>query len=411
MPIRATLKVYSYRKTKKGYPIKIYVTGYGKEKPIPLNRFTEEKSISEIKGNLKRKLAEREVNLMKEVDYCNDNNLSFSDSLEVISNGITDKTIQIAVLEEQLRKLKGDTGARLFDFWDEFKADLIAQGKSTKAYDDARSEFEKFTGTNIRINDISYELLKKFKTKKYYDGAKDGGIATYLRKIKTVFLEAQRMESLGVKSGNPFKGVIPEAVGSKIVELSRDELNKIKEFEPSKFSSPKNAAVMIRRRDIWLFQLYIGGHDFIDVALLENSNIKNGRIRFRRYKNRSKKDGGPLVDNIIIPEAMAIIKKHGNKNGRLFPFITDPHHETAYEGYRRNTNRALKKISEQCGLENVMKTKSPRYIFKTWAGEAQCDFLTTKQVQGQKIPDVSMRYQAALSHDLVDEVIRKTIYR
>ncbi len=422
MAINAIIKLDKRNITKKGYPIKMFVVGYGRDQFLSLKnkRYSFEENWMDglLRSHpdyrlLNSELINRESELLKEIDYCNDNNLTFQESLEVFRNGIVDKELKIALLEKQLRELKGDSGTMLFEFWDKFMDELKSEGKSTKAYDDARAQLSNYLiGQDIRINDITYEFLKKFKQYKYQNGCNDGGLATYLRKIKTVFLEAQKRDSLNIKPGNPFKGSIPETLTSENVELSRKEFKKFKKYEPSKFSSEVNKLKMLRKIQLWNFQVLIGGHDFIDLATLEWSNIKNGRIRFRRRKNRSKKGGGPLVDNIILPEALNIIQKYGTKNGkRVFAFIPDPKIETDYADYRKNFNRALRKISQDLEFEHIMKTKSPRYIFRTWAGEERCDFLSTKQVQGQTIPDVSMRYQSSLSNELVANVICKTIYQ
>lgn len=403
--ITANLILDTRTRAKKGHPVKILVSGYSRTRMTGTGIYSDKDywinglipKHPQHKTYLKRQSA-----LIQEVEYCNEKRLSFEDSLEVIKNGV--RTSEISILERRLEELKRDTPkALLFDFWKTRMLELTKEGKSVRAHIGAFNQFSKFLTPDFQLNSISYETLRDFRNFKYTEGCNNGGIATYMRTLRTIFLEAQRRESLNVKQGNPFRGAIPETVTRENVQLSKDEFKRILSFVPNKNSNPEHAFIMMRRVYVWLFQLYIGGHDFVDVARLTDKNIKNGRVIFKRHKNRNKKGGGLTVNNILIPKALEILEEFGSKKGRLFPFIP----LDGYEGYRKNTNRALKNISEQLELEHVIRSKSPRYIFNQWAKDSGCDFLSLKQVQGQKVPDVSMRYSSSLKNEMVDEVIKR----
>jgi hypothetical protein len=403
--ISASIKLDKRTESKKGYPIKICVTGYAQRKWLTLGMFCH---IEQWNNGLSPKhphyknVIQRQSQLLKEVEHCHNNRLTFHQSVDVISNGIQDKLTEIAILEKKLAALKQDAPqAQLFPFWDKRIQELTNEGKTVRGHLGAFKQFADFLPDDFAINDITYELLMDFRNHKYSQNCNNGGIATYLKRLKTIYLEAQRRESLSIKQGNPFKGAIPETVTRENIKLSKEELTKLRQFVPNKNTSQDNAFIMMRRVYVWLFQLYIGGHDMVDVARLTDKNIKNGRITFKRYKNRNK--GGATVDNILIPEALEILNEFASDKGRLFPFIPLDN----YEGYRKNTNRALNKISGQLELEHILRSKSPRYIFKQWATDKGCDFLATKQVQGQTVQDVSMRYLSGINTDLVDAVIFK----
>ena len=58
---------------------------------------------------------------------------------------------------------------------------------------------------------------------------------------------------------------------------------------------------------------------------------------------------------------MEIINEYGTPNkDRVFSFIPDPKDEVSYAHYINNTRRALRKISEQLELNDIMLTKSPK---------------------------------------------------
>lgn len=407
------------RPTKRGYPIKILVVNNGK-KHIPLKEYTDLKHWANDKllrshpefNRLNEVLLKREVRLLKEVDYCNEHGYGIEDSVKLITAGLEDKESRIAQLKSELRSLQGDTRTMLFGFWDQYMKERESVKKSTRAFEQTKNQLQDFTlGVDMAINDITYEFLNDFSTYKLQNGCESGGLSFYLRTFRTVYLAAQKRESLGIKSVNPFKGLIEEGVTKEPVEMTKKELAKWRKFTPHKYTTEKSQYLVLRRRDIWLFQFYIGGHDFVDIAKLEwKKNIRNGRIRFKRYKNRRHPAGGPTVDNKLFPEAMAIIKKYGTKDReRVFSFIPDPMDKESYEHYINNTRRALRKISQQIELTDVMKTKSTRYIFKTWADQMQLHDPSIKQIMGHADQKVSSRYGARLPNSVVDPILKKVI--
>ncbi|WP_036383945.1 phage integrase SAM-like domain-containing protein [Muricauda sp. MAR_2010_75] len=421
MATKAEIILDTRRETSKGYPIKIRIYNDGR-KYLSLKEYSSIEHWGDnglLKSHpdyrrLKKKLLDREFQLVREVDYCNENNLGLIESFELIKNGIDDRETRILQLKKELRSLEGDNEAMLFEFWDLFIKERISQKKSIKAFVDTKQQLKDFMLVDdMAINDINYEFLNEFSNYKYANDCGTGGVSFYLRTLRTVYLAAQKRESLGIKSVNPFKGLINESVSKDPVEMTVDEMKKWKNFTPHKFTRESAAKKMIKKRDMWLFQFYIGGHDFVDIALLEwKKNIRNGRIRFKRYKNRRHPNGGPTIDNVLTPMAMEIIKKHGTPyRDRVFSFIPHPNDKESYSHYINNTRRALKKISEDLELKDRMNTKSTRYIFKTWGDQLQIHEGTIKQIQGHSKQGVSSRYGARLPDRVVDRVMKKIITR
>nr|WP_299067061.1 phage integrase SAM-like domain-containing protein [uncultured Allomuricauda sp.] len=407
------------RSTKKGYPIKILVRNNGM-KHIPLKEYTDLEHWQNEKllrshpdyKRLHEVLLKREVKLLNEVKYCNDHGFGLGDSVRLITNGLEDRESRIIQLKNELRSLQGDSRTMLFEFWDIYMRERESVKKSIRAFEETKTQLLNFTlESDMAINDITYEFLNEFSTYKLQNGCGSGGLSFYLRTFRTVYLAAQKRESLGIKSINPFRGLIEEGVSKDPVEMSKDEFIKWKSFTPHKFSTKKSQDIVLRRRDLWLFQFYIGGHDFVDIAKLEwKKNIRNGRIRFKRYKNRRHPGGGPTVDNKLLPEAMTIIKKYGTPDReRVFSFIPDPRDKESYNYYINNTRRALRKISQQIELTDIMKTKSTRYIFKTWADQMQLHEPSIKQIMGHADQKVSSRYGARLPNTIVDPILKKVI--
>lgn len=180
-------------------------------------------------------------------------------------------------------------------------------------------------------------------------------------------------------------------------------------YEPKKGSTERSKRLIKRNIDLFLFQFAIGGHDYADIARLEWSNIKNGRIRFKRFKNRNKPSGGNWVDNQLNPFALSVIEKYGRQNSkRIFAFIPDPADEFEYEIFRGLVGRSLRTISKNLEIE-TLKTKTPRYLFRTFAGNLFITDLVINQIQGHTPEGVSFRYQRALPYDILDVEHQKVL--
>ncbi|MDX1279295.1 site-specific integrase [Oceanihabitans sediminis] len=175
------------------------------------------------------------------------------------------------------------------------------KGHSYNSYKNVRSIIKEYIKTDdVPLNDITYEWLNKFVLYKLQNGANYGGVMSYLRDMRAVYKEAQRRESLNVNTGNPFLGVITNPTPKPVIALSVTDFKKLLEFNFNENTSVKNKKSMNQRLAVWLFQFYIGGHDYIDVSLLTWENIEGDRVRFKRYKNRNKKHGGPEVNNVLV---------------------------------------------------------------------------------------------------------------
>lgn len=420
MPTSAKIILDKRSLSKKGHPLKIYVRNKDKHY-IKLGWFCHpddwDNGILSSHPDyriLNTNFLKRQLDLIKEVEYCNKNRLGLVESVQVIEKGLDDKEEKIQRLRSELRQLEGDVGTMLFEYWNRFIVDRKKRGLSIKVHTDTRKQFGDYLfEQDMRINDITFEFIDEFSNYKLQNGCKQGGLNVYLRTLKAVYKSAQKKESLKIKSTNPFTGTIKESgTTSEIVEMTRNEMELWKSFVPHKFTKKTHAYIMTRRSKIWLFQFYIGGHDLVDTSLLTWKNLRRGRLRFKRYKNRHKPNGGPTVDVLLLPEALEIIDAYGTKDKeRIFIFIPDiREEETGYTYYRDNTNRALKKMSKQLGVLDVMKTKSPRYIFRTWAGNAGLGTLPIDQIQGRVPSGVSFRYQAKLPNDIVDEELKKVVY-
>lgn len=422
--VEANIIVETRRKTAKGYSVKIEVYSQRKYKYISLKKFQTNKTLK-----IDDEIADRLAALKKEVKYCNDLNLNLDESVDLIKKGI-DKNpdLEIFLLKQRIKELQQETGIKLIQFFDVRIKELEELSKSTKAYTETKTQLSYFFETqgenDILINDVDYEWLQRFSHfKKKSTKRGKGGVNFYLRTIRAVFKEAQKRESLNIKKDNPFLGLIDNNTSKEVIDIPIDDIKKLlvitekyKAFAYDSISIPenkgmtkKNALLRIRSIELWLFQFSIGGVDFADIACLKWENIYKNRISFRRYKNRNKSGGGSLVDNLLSEFSQYVIEKYGDKNTeRIFSFIPYPSSE-GYISCRDGFGKILNRVSQALKYKESIKTKSPRYIFRSIAGELQINTLVIMQLQGHKPEGVSYKYQKKLPYNIIDKEHRKII--
>lgn len=393
------------RKTKKGYPVKIRV--YSKTyRYIPLRVYSDTTRLKFTPF-----LTKRAAQLVEEVEYCNTNKLNLEQSLNIIKNGIDkSRDHKVFLLKQKLKELQKGAGIGILEFYDIRIQEKKEIGESVRAYEGCRSQFKNFLVNDISLNDITYEWLTGFILHKKKTGCNDGGISTYLRNLRALYKEAQKRESLNIKKENPFTGLIKNSSTKNITKISVKEIRKLFSYVPKLGTTKTNVFKIKRNIDIWLFQLAIGGHDYADIANLQWESIIDNRIKIKRYKNRNKPNGGVLIDNKLNNFAQSVIHAYGDTNNKkVFSFIPYPYQEKKYHDFRTNINRSLGFVSEDLKLSSNLKSKTPRYLFRSLAGELLIDFLVIMQLQGHTSGNVTFGYQRDLPYEIIDREHQKVL--
>lgn len=407
--ISAVIILDTRRKSARGYPVKIRVHRSGSKvhKYIKTGIYQWGEKL-EMTLDIKK----RDILLQDELNFVNENRLNLESAIEVFENGIADnKAIEILVLKRKLAELQSYSSIGFIQFLDVRIAEKKQLKESTRAYEDVRAAVLKFLEQDdIGINVINYEWLSSFIRNKKSAGA-TSGVNSYLRTMRAVYKEAQKRESLNIKRDNPFLGLIKIVEKGEVSpDISADDLKALMVYQPQKGVNDLKKDVIKRNTDLFLFQFAIGGHDYADIARLQWSNLKNGRIKFKRFKNRNKPGGGSIIDNMLNDFAVSVIEKYGNKNSkRIFSFIPDPVNEYDYGIYRGNIGRSLATISKNIGFETNLKTKTPRYLFRTFAGNLFIDTFVIMQLQGHTPQGVTFGYQRALPYDILDKEHQKIL--
>lgn len=229
-----------------------------------------------------------------------------------------------------------------------------------------------------------------------------------IRTLRTVYYEAKRRGKIHVGDIDPFDGLDIKIIRSDAEENWKiEDLKALFKFEPKESTTKASKANMLRVIDMFFFQIAMGGHDLVDVANLKWTNIKEGRLKFQRFKLRSQ-TSRLWTDNYISPFVQAVIDKYGDRNSkRIFTYFADP----STEKYRLQNGYHLKTLNRITSTLNIprIKTKSPRYIFRSIGGQIGVNDLLLMQIMAHKPSSVTHRYQKDLSRTAQDEAHKKVL--
>ena len=396
--------------TKKGHPVRIetYCSKTKKQRRRSSGHYQKSKKLK-LTPELTRLIGE----LQDRVDYANRLNLAYDQAMDVIDNGYSDRR-EIEFLRQRLAQLEKKETKLLIELIDEMIHEREVKGLSTRHFDELKRELVNWYGESLDINDITYRKLKEYELYKRQNSNTNGTIIhKTIRTLKTVYKEAKRRGFVHNPSVDPFEGlkILVQRKTSEEKTITKEDLAAFRDFTPKKGTTKKNLNNMIRARDLFMLQIYVGGHDMADIANLKWSDIHEvdgkKRIKFQRFKLRSR-NPDVWIDNVLTPEAQAIIDKYGTpEDKRVFGWLASP--DTA--SYRQQNGYQRKTLERICKTMDIPKlvTKTPRRIFRSIGGQLGVNEILLNQMMGHKPPTVSQRYQQDLSREAQDKAHREII--
>lgn len=368
--IKAEIILDTRTKRSEGYPlrIRVYCTKIKKHLYIALKKYQTTKKL-----RLDPFIAQRQELLHKEVEYCNLNRFDLTRSRDLIKDGLP------------LPK-----GQSIFNYLDEVIQEREDRGMSKDSFIRLKKELSYYT-KDIGLKEIDYNWVSNFITYKKKSGTGEGGISHYIRTASTVFNEAIRR---GYVDKNPFTGHrIKRKRTTPLVLPTFDEVRLLANFEG--YGNKTQKANLKKVADTFILQIHLGGHYISDLGQLSEHNIKNGRVKFQRFKNRSKEGGGEVVDNMLTDYALEYFAKYGF-------WIKNPS-SSGFKNFRDGYNTTLRRIAKKLEIDSGLRSGMPRYIFKTASEECRARRSVTKKLMGHANEEVDEGYIGRLSYELIDE--------
>ena len=254
--------------------------------------------------------------------------------------------------------------------------ELKAQNKygTAGAYEQAISFLNNYSGkSNITFRQLTYKMLTLIENR--YMSNPDNhynGLSVYLRSIRALY---NRAIAAGIVKDSyyPFRRNRFEKNKYKIKSertkkraVSKEVIKKIEQFE--------NGNKYLRQAKYYfLFSFYTMGMNMVDMAKLRKKNIKDNTLYYRRTKT------GRTYEIRLNRKALEILRYFGydkkKNNDLLFPMLENASSpEKIRQRIQENvsrTNKHLKKIADEIGLENVkLTTYVSRHSWATIADQS-----------------------------------------
>lgn len=216
---------------------------------------------------------------------------------------------------------------------------------------------------------ITKEYLEGFEAWMLSRGRSITTVGIYLRPLRTI-MNIARENGLIKPEAYPFgkrRYIIPTGKNIKKA-LSKSQLKKIFEYPTDQGSGMEKA------KDFWIFSYLCNGINMMDIALLKHRNAHPSYITFLREKTKRTTKGNPV--NIIATRNTFIdhiIAKWGqpftHADGYIFNIaeIGDDAEtiRKKVKQFTKNTNKWMKKIGEDLGIEMPVTTYVARHSYAT----------------------------------------------
>ena len=264
------------------------------------------------------------------------------------------------------------------------------------------SSFIKFNKhLDIPFSDIDVAWLKKYEQWMKSNGYAVNTIGTRFRHLRAVFNKAIEAKQT---AAYPFSSYKLSKVNQQTAKraISKQDIQKIINYKGQ--SDMESLAI-----DLFTFSYFTAGINFIDMAMLERSNIVDGQLVY--YRKKTKKQ-------IIIPlqdKAVEIIRKHNNERSPyLFPILS-PFHKTEVQIANRlhkvlaKVNKHLKDIGDKLKLPLPLTTYVARHSYATVLKRAGVSTAIISESLGHSSEKITQTYLDSFDNEQIGNAMKNLL--
>jgi len=280
------------------------------------------------------------------------------------------------------------------------------------SYECAKNSLNKFA-PEAKFKDITPELLTEYEMIMLKNGNSKTTVSMYLRSLRSLFNAAISNNDI-LPALYPFrkneyekgKYEIPE--GSNIKKaLDMADIKKVFTYKTVK-GSIKDMA-----KDYWIFIYLTSGLNIKDLCLLQYEKIEGEKLKFVRAKTaRQKKE--KTIEAVLQPEALAIIKKWGNKkkDGKTFIFPVLTGKETPerqrqlIQQLTHVINDNMKAIAEDLEITKPLTTYVARHSFATVLKRSGASMELISEMLGHSSLKTTKSYLASFESETLKETTK-----
>ncbi len=296
-----------------------------------------------------------------------------------------------------------------FEFCDEILSEMQSSGKigNRNVYNNVRNSLKQFVQGPLNFEDINVTLLNKYEVwlaGDKYDrkGCAPSTMNQYMRTICAVFNKAISRDIVPHEI-YPFRNQFnPKGYSYSHLKsephhraLSPEELEKFKTFDFNKYSELSDAY------NYFMFMYYCRGINWTDFCHLKHSDIRNGRIQYRRQKT------GKLFSVKLSKPLLEIIQRYSH-SPYIFPILSTFHKSPTQKANRirkciRQTNRNLKEIAMRLAITPDISTYTARHTYAMSLKRGGIGLSLISDALGHADSKVTRHYLARFENEMIDE--------
>lgn len=264
--------------------------------------------------------------------------------------------------------------------------------RTSETYTSALTSFMKFRNDeDITLDLMSDEMMVAYEAWHHRRGNTPNTVSFYARILRAVYNRA--VEEGLIRDRRPFRHVytgvdktIKRAIPlANVKELKRLDLSRTPELDFS--------------RDMFMMSFYLRGMSFIDMAFLKKSDLRSGRLIYRRRKT------GQLLYIEWTPEMQTILDKYPvNPTQYLLPIIrsTGINEWRAYRNKSYIINSHLKKVGGMIGVDMPLTMYVARHSWASAARTVGVPVNVISEGMGHGSENTTRIYLASLDVSVVD---------
>lgn len=381
------------------YPLKFRIYQGKKYRDIPLSIFLNPDDWDDLKRQIKK----------SHPNYKLLNHKILKQHTELEATLLKAESSKAIALDDLVDKAKGKEKPlpTFFEYGFNWVERLGKAGKvgNARAYENTLKRLKSYLGhSKLKFSEINFDFLEDFQANFLNQGIKQNTISFYLRTIRTIYNKAIKAKVID-RQDYPFEDFSIKHESTQKRAVSKEIIQMIEAIE-----LPKGTPIW-RYRSYFLLSFYLIGISFVDLSFLKWSDIKEGRVIYRRKKT------GRIYNIKLVGKALKILE-HSKEIEQQTPYILpvipavalgNPAKELFYtrQGFK-HCNKYMSKIAEKLGLNEKITTYVARHSWATIARTLGYSKDLIAEALGHEYGNkVTGIYLDHYSNEVIDEVNEK----
>lgn len=274
----------------------------------------------------------------------------------------SDEKVKAFVKPAPIVKIKEIQKQTVFEFTKGLIDELRTDNKIGNAwvYESAINALKRFQPDEaLYFEQIDFQFLDNYTKHLQRNGVKHNTVFFYVRTLRVFYNKAIKLKIVD-RNLYPFHDIKLKAERTKKRAIDKALIAAI-----LKLDLPESSTIW-HARNWFMMSFYLMGISFVDLALLQTNNIKNGRIHYKRQKT------GKAYDIKILPQAQEIIDLYSSTRSQnyLLPIInrkvqSEQEKLRLIKDRTRLANKYLKRMAELIETQETITTYTSRHSWAT----------------------------------------------